>query len=44
MNVEYYSDTNNTIDKFSITKNDNNPKSADLKSETQRIDYYKSPK
>jgi hypothetical protein len=44
MNVEYYSDTNNTIDKFSITKNENNPKRADLKTETQRIEYYKSSK
>ncbi|MGB5091589.1 MAG: metallophosphoesterase [Nitrososphaeraceae archaeon] len=43
MNVEYYSDTNNTIDKFSITKNQQNSKSTDLKTETQRIDY-KSPK
>jgi predicted phosphodiesterase len=43
MNVEYYSDTNNAIDKFSITKNENNPKSGDLKTETQRIDY-ESPK
>ena len=44
MNVEYYSDTNNTIDKFSITKNENNPKRADLKIDTQRIEYYKSSK
>jgi hypothetical protein len=44
MNVEYYSDTNNTIDKFSITKNENNLKMPDLKIDTQRIDYYKSPK
>jgi hypothetical protein len=43
MNVEYYSDTNNTIDKFSITKNQQNSKSTDLNTETQRIDY-KSPK
>ena len=43
MNVEYYSDTNNAIDKFSITKNENNPKSGDLRTETQLIDY-KSPK
>jgi hypothetical protein len=43
MNVEYYSDTNNAIDKFSITKNKNNPKSGDLRAETQLIDY-KSPK
>jgi 3',5'-cyclic AMP phosphodiesterase CpdA len=44
MNVEYYSDINNTIDKFSITKNENNLKRPDLKIDTQRIDYYKSPK
>lgn len=44
MNVEYYSDTNNTIDKFSITKNENNLKRPDLKIDTQRIDYYESPK
>lgn len=44
MNVEYYSDTNNTIDKFSITKNEKNLKIPDLKIDTQRIDYYKSPK
>jgi hypothetical protein len=44
MSVEYYSDTNNTIDKFSITKNENNSKREDLKTEVQRIEYYKSPK
>ena len=43
MNVEYYSDTNNAIDKFSITKNENNPKSGDLRTETELIDYN-SPK
>ena len=44
MNVEYYSDTNNTIDKFSISKNQDNSKREDLKTETQRIEYYKPSK
>lgn len=44
MNVEYYSDTNNIIDKFSISKYQQNSKPADLKTEVERIDYYKSPK
>ena len=33
MNVEYYSDSNNPIDKFSITKNQQNSKSTDLKTD-----------
>jgi predicted phosphodiesterase len=44
MYVKYYSDSNNTIDKFSITKNENNPKRTDSKIDTQRIDYYESRK
>jgi len=44
MNVEYYSDTNNTIDKFFITKKQHDSKSMDAKSEIQRIEYYKSAK
>jgi predicted phosphodiesterase len=44
MNVEYYSDTNNTIDKFSITKNQHDSKREDLKTDLQRIEYYKSSK
>jgi hypothetical protein len=44
MNVEYYSDTNNTIDKFSISKNQHNSNRADLKTEIQRIEYYKPSK
>jgi len=44
MNVEYYSDTNNTIDKFLITKNEHDSKGVDAKTEMQRIEYYKSPK
>lgn len=44
MNVEYYSDTNNTIDKFLITKNPDSPKSVDENTETQRIEYQKSAK
>jgi 3',5'-cyclic AMP phosphodiesterase CpdA len=43
MNVEYYSDTNNPIDKFSITKNQPNSNITDLKSDLERVDYYKSP-
>jgi len=43
MNVEYYSDTNSPIDRFSISKNDNS-NIADLKSDLERVDYYKSPK
>jgi hypothetical protein len=44
MNVEYYSDTNNTIDKFSITKNQHDSNRADLKTEMQRMEYYKPSK
>jgi hypothetical protein len=44
MNVEYYSDTNNTIDKFSITKNQDNSKSIDEGSEIQRMEYFGSTK
>jgi predicted phosphodiesterase len=43
MNVEYYSDTNNPIDKFSVTKNQPSSNIADLKSDLERVDYYKSP-
>ena len=38
MNVEYYSDSNNPIDKFSITKNQQNSKSTDLK--TDWVPFY----
>ena len=44
MNVEYYSDTNKPIDKFSITKNQQDSKRSDLKIEPERIDYYKPTK
>jgi hypothetical protein len=44
MNVEYYSDTNNTIDKFLITKNQPDSKTVDTKTELQRIEYYESQK
>ena len=44
MNVEYYSDTNNPIDKFSITKNQYDSKREDLNSDMQRIEYYQSSK
>jgi len=44
MNVEYYSDTNKTIDKFSITKNQDNSKSIDERSEIQRMEYFGSTK
>ena len=44
MNVEYYSDTNNPIDKFSITKNHYDSKREDLNSDMQRIEYYQSSK
>jgi predicted phosphodiesterase len=44
MNVEYYSDTNNMIDKFLITKNQNNSESIDVKTDMQRIEYYQSEK
>jgi predicted phosphodiesterase len=44
MNVEYYSDTNKPIDKFSITKYQHNPNIVDFKSDMQNVDYYKPPK
>ena len=44
MNVEYYSDTDKPIDKFSITKYQHNPNIVDVKSDMQNVDYYKPPK
>jgi len=42
--MEFYSDMNNTIDKFSITKNQHDLKRSDLKSSVERVDYNKSSK
>ena len=44
MYVEYYSDTNNTIDKFLISKNQPNSEKVDEKTELQQIEYYESQK
>ena len=44
MKVEYYSDTINSIDNFSITKNQHSSNIANLKTEIKRVEYYKSPK
>ncbi|MGI0033644.1 MAG: metallophosphoesterase [Nitrososphaeraceae archaeon] len=44
MNVEYYSDTNNTIDKFLITKNQPDSKRVDAKTELKGIEYFESQK
>ena len=41
MMIEFYSDMNNKIDKFSIIKNQHDLKRSDLKSNIERIDYNK---
>lgn len=41
MMIEFYSDMNNKIDKFSIIKDQHDLKRSDLKSNIERIDYNK---